>query len=133
MPARPASVGLRPDGWCPSVKKSGRTPRHTTHPRTTTRPQIPRHPLRALRRTRCHRPVTTEPLFQATAYDVWDDQHCGCETCLTPWGTQTPTEHQSGGEQPKVMDRDGSCISPITNGVISSVAPGKPGDRSASS
>ena len=34
--------------------------------------------------------MTTEPLVNLTVYDVWDDDHCPCETCTTPWGTDLP-------------------------------------------
>lgn len=33
----------------------------------------------------------TEPLIELTAFDVCDDQDCGCETCITPWGIEIPT------------------------------------------
>lgn len=32
--------------------------------------------------------MRTEPLIELTAYDIWDDADCGCETCQTPWGTE---------------------------------------------
>ena len=31
--------------------------------------------------------MPTAPLVHLTAYDIWDDDHCPCETCTTPWGT----------------------------------------------
>lgn len=34
--------------------------------------------------------MPTEPLVHLTAYDIWDDDHCPCETCTTPWGTDLP-------------------------------------------
>lgn len=35
--------------------------------------------------------MRTEPLYQVTVYDVCDDEDCGCETCVTPWGIEIPT------------------------------------------
>lgn len=34
--------------------------------------------------------MRTEPLFEVTAFDACDDPACGCETCVTPWGTEVP-------------------------------------------
>ena len=35
--------------------------------------------------------MRTQPLFEVTAFDACDDPGCGCETCVTPWGTKIPT------------------------------------------
>lgn len=48
--------------------------------------------------------MRTEPLIEITAYDIYDDEDCGCENCSTPWGTEVLTSTrvvQVGGVWPK--------------------------------
>lgn len=35
--------------------------------------------------------MRTEPLIELTAFDIMDDEDCGCETCQTSWGTEILT------------------------------------------
>ena len=83
-PARPVPQREKsgePPGTSPCENDAPTTP---GYPRTRTRWLRPR-PAR-----RCHRHMQTEPLVNLTVYDVWDDDHCPCETCTTPWGTDLP-------------------------------------------
>lgn len=53
--------------------------------------------------------MRTEPLFQVTAFDVHDDPECGCESCMTPWGTGIPFAFERS-TTPKEKDEEGDEI-----------------------
>jgi hypothetical protein len=55
-----------------------------------TYPQIALGALRRVTTPAAMGYMRSEPLFLVTDFDDVDDAHCVCETCTTPWGTDTP-------------------------------------------
>lgn len=96
--ARP--VELRHNGQVSQRDEVGRSTRPPITQADTANPPIHkprRHPCQHHGATSVIETMRTAPLIEITAYDICDDQDCGCETCQTPWGTEVPLKARRSG------------------------------------